>query len=219
MFKGSLPTGGVDRDRFRQQASLNKFATKATSPEDMQKAMAVVTELVSELATVFEGFRSGSDIRFEMWSLIKSIAHGSWEEVIERAQRIHKDCHAVMFAEFGEVHSLFVCGRDPRVIRVTCLLTGTSRLLHMKPYSITLLHGRWAHGGLGLPGSERDISHYVFFAYVLLRVGDDSLARYVNYGLDDKASKMEEVLFMLTDVLAAEDYSSLDWTPEGTADM
>jgi hypothetical protein len=30
---------------------------------------------------------------------------------------------------------------------------------------------------------------------------------------------MEEVLFMLTDVLAAEDYSSLDWTPEGTADM
>ena len=216
MFQDTLPSGEVIRDQRRQQTSMGPVAAKATSQDSMRQAMDSVKALATHLAKDFEGFTSESDIYFDMWSFIKSVPSGNWDDVMDRLQRFHKDCHAVMFREFGEVHSLFVCMCHPRNLLVTCLRTGKPMLLRMQPYSVTLLHGRWAHAGVGLPFcSPDDTPHYVLFSYVFMQARNNSSTRFVNYSLLSQHDKMESVSFLLTEDLVDADRSSLGWTPAG----
>jgi hypothetical protein len=217
MFRDTDPHGNVRRDRYRQQADVAQ-AADSMALEAQARAMKEVHRLMLDLCTVLRGTSKGNEhIWTAMWSIIRSKPWGTWNEVLKRTQRFHKDCHAALRREFGKAHSLFVTASDARNLLVKCVLTGETRLLQIPPYHVILLHGRWTHAGVGLPGSEGTTPKYVLFAYVMMEPENTDSARFVNYHERmTKQDNMESVMLVLTEMVAETQFSSLEWTPPGT---
>jgi hypothetical protein len=102
--------------------------------------------------------------------VLRSIPHGTCQDVEERAQRWHWDCNQAMHTEYGAIHSLIVTGRHARNLRVRDPDDGQPRLLYIDAYSLALLNGMWIHSGFGVPGTTEECQHAVFL-YVLMSAG------------------------------------------------
>jgi hypothetical protein len=101
--------------------------------------------LLPQLGGLFE-----PDASILQGTLIRITPLGTVAAAMKRAQILHRDTNQTIFDEAGEVHSVF-CVQYARVIRVTELQTGETRLLVLEGGVAHALHGRWRHSGWCLP--------------------------------------------------------------------
>jgi hypothetical protein len=97
---------------------------------------------------------------FICWTVLVVDGEGSQSQANECNQPSHKDCHPLMFAVLGQVHSNFWNSRGTRFIGTA---TGDIRL---DPEQKTEIHGRYSHFGKGRTAVQG--SHAVLHAFAVV---------------------------------------------------
>jgi hypothetical protein len=117
----------------------------------------------------FQGFTTEDKVMIMPPSILRSIRHKRSAGLTELMQRAHFDIKDVVAAELGFIHAMFITGKQGRIIRVMNCDTGEFQLLLLPPYTITILNGRWAHGGWGVQPDDPELNHDVIFAHIIMQ--------------------------------------------------